>query len=172
MIKNDKQLEITIKQVEKFEDAITKLDSQKESMAEIIYTLQRNALKGQLETLIYEIKEYESLKKGNLFISNNITLENIGEVFLKARISIDMSQAELAKRIGTTQQQIQRYESSNYETAGISKLLEISAALGISLRFERICFFRQSFDFPDDLSPETISSEQKKLREKGQLFTF
>jgi transcriptional regulator with XRE-family HTH domain len=48
---------------------------------------------------------------------------------IRARISAGLSQRELAARLGLKEQQIQRYEATNYETASLRRVLEIAAAL-------------------------------------------
>ncbi len=46
------------------------------------------------------------------------------------------SQKELAKRIGTSQQQISRLESSSYEGHSLSTLRRVAKALGATIRVE------------------------------------
>lgn len=47
-----------------------------------------------------------------------------------------LSQKELAKRVGTTQQQISRLESPAYEGHSLSMLRRVAEALGASVRVE------------------------------------
>ena len=52
----------------------------------------------------------------------------------EARVAKGLTQAELAKQIGTTQQQIARYESGSNDVKS-SVLLKISEALGVTLTY-------------------------------------
>lgn len=52
----------------------------------------------------------------------------------EARIAKGWSQAELAKRIGTTQQQIARYESGQNDVKS-SVLMKLSSALGVTISY-------------------------------------
>jgi transcriptional regulator with XRE-family HTH domain len=47
-----------------------------------------------------------------------------------------LSQKELAKRVGTTQQQISRLESPSYEGHSLSMLRRVAEALGATIRIE------------------------------------
>lgn len=165
MIKNNKQLSITEEKIKQFEQSIAALEAKKESMSSIMFEFQIRALKGQLKGLQHEVNEYQHIKAGNLFISDNTRLENIGELLIKARIAQQMSQNDLATKLGIAQQQIQRYESSSYETASLETLVNTAGALGIALKFERTIFF-QSFDLPEEVDATSISTWNKKLRQE------
>lgn len=52
----------------------------------------------------------------------------------EARIAKGWSQAELAKRIGTTQQQVARYESGQNDVKS-SVLMKLSSALGVTISY-------------------------------------
>ena len=47
-----------------------------------------------------------------------------------------LSQKELAKRVGTTQQQISRLESTSYEGHSLSMLRRVAEALGATIHIE------------------------------------
>ncbi len=47
-----------------------------------------------------------------------------------------LSQKELAKRVGTTQQQISRLESPSYEGHSLSMLRRVAEALGATIHIE------------------------------------
>ncbi|MFN0055014.1 MAG: helix-turn-helix domain-containing protein [Planctomycetales bacterium] len=53
---------------------------------------------------------------------------------VKARIATGLSQRALAKRLGLKEQQIQRYEATDFQSASLSRLQEIVRALGIEVR--------------------------------------
>jgi transcriptional regulator with XRE-family HTH domain len=47
-----------------------------------------------------------------------------------------LSQAELAKRVGTSQQQISRHESANYEGHSLSMLRRVADVLGATVKVQ------------------------------------
>lgn len=136
MIKNERQYRITKSQASRFEDALRHA-SQKAAAEKIHPLLQKaqiDALRSQLEELQEEIGEYESLRSG---IHNIVEVESFDELpsaLIKARIVAGLSQRELADRLSLKEQQIQRYEATNYASASFARLREVVRALGISVR--------------------------------------
>ena len=51
-------------------------------------------------------------------------------VLIKARIAQGLSQKDLAERIGLKEQQIQRYEATDYASASLNRIKEVVSALG------------------------------------------
>ena len=45
-----------------------------------------------------------------------------------------MSQEDLAQRLGLKEQQIQRYEATDYAAASLARVSEIAKALGIQIK--------------------------------------
>jgi ribosome-binding protein aMBF1 (putative translation factor) len=81
-----------------------------------------------MEDLKGQLGEYEKLKTGRFELSVLDNVESIPINLIKARISLGWTQRDLAQRIGTTEQQIQKYESSDYKTASLKKVTEIVSA--------------------------------------------
>ena len=55
---------------------------------------------------------------------------SIGEKILQMRLSAELTQAELAKRIGTTASAISRYENAEYDRYELKTLRKIAEACG------------------------------------------
>lgn len=72
----------------------------------------------------------------------------------QARRARGWSQAELARRSGTTQQAIQRYESGEREPK-VSAVVSMAAALGVTISY--------LLGLDDDASGETLSSDEIRL---------
>jgi ribosome-binding protein aMBF1 (putative translation factor) len=78
------------------------------------------------------LKEYEVRKE-------YYTLETefqIAAEIIKARTKAQMTQAELAERLGTKPSAISRLESPNYGKVSVSTLKKIAVALNCDLRIE------------------------------------
>lgn len=170
MIKNDKQLSLTKEQVKKFEESLALLDQKKDEIPPMVYGIQRKGLQGQLQSLLNDIAEYNALREGKLFISEKLKISEIYQLIIKGRMAMGISQLELANRLGTTQQQIQRYEATNYETASLARISEVIDALNLPIYIERFCCFKQTFDLPGEFPQEELQNHQRKLQEKGSLF--
>ena len=52
---------------------------------------------------------------------------------IEARIAAGLTQKELAEKFGVHEQQIQRYEASNYHAVGFDRLQEVMSALDITI---------------------------------------
>lgn len=60
------------------------------------------------------------------------TLLLVGSLLARERRAAGISQRELAERLGTTQQQIARWEASDYRTASLERVAAAAEALGVS----------------------------------------
>jgi len=72
------------------------------------------------------------VKAGGLKLLPIEKLDEIAPFVTKIRIAKRITQTELARRLGVSKQVISRYEESDYQTVGISRLQEILDAIGIS----------------------------------------
>ena len=95
----------------------------------LIVKAQEEALSSQLADLQQELREYESLKAGEFQLDRLTTIDELPTVLIKARISQGLSQKALADRIGLKEQQIQRYEATDYASASLSRIREVANAL-------------------------------------------
>ena len=73
-------------------------------------------------------KEYDTLKAEF----------QLAEEIIKARAKAKVTQAELARRIGTKSTAISRLESPNYGRASISMLKKVAQALGCELQIRLV----------------------------------
>lgn len=131
MIKNERQYLVTKAKRLEFENSIKELQSEKNN--DLLNKVMKDALLSQIETFDREISEYEKLKfeKPAIIVSS---IDRLPEVLIKARIVNGISQKELADKLGIKEQQIQRYESTNYGTANFERI--ISVANSMNLHFE------------------------------------
>lgn len=128
MIKSDAQRERTVAQIDGFRQALAKTDREKPGKRSA-------AIRGSYESMIRqledELREYDRLKIGELALPNVERLEEIAPFIAKIRIAKNVSQTELARRLGVSKQVISRYEESDYQTVSIARLQEILDAIGI-----------------------------------------
>ncbi|MEH1861899.1 MAG: XRE family transcriptional regulator [Nostoc sp.] len=137
MIKNERQYRITKAQIDKFSHALEEFAEQSQSNQQVHPILQKaqaDALKSQLTDLRMQIEEYEALKSGQRAVLEIESLEELPRALIKARIAAGLSQKDLAERLGLKEQQIQRYEDTEYASASFGRLVEVSQALGIKVR--------------------------------------
>lgn len=140
MIKNERQYRITKAQVQKFEQALAELAEYPEEKKQenlLLWQVQMSALASQCDDLKAEIAEYDALTTRPADEPLVFTLDSIEALplaLIKARIAAKLSQKELAERLGLKEQQIQRYEATEYASANMARVIEVSQALGVKLQ--------------------------------------
>jgi transcriptional regulator with XRE-family HTH domain len=134
MIKNNHQLLRTQNFLEDIEHQIEKYRS---GLDPNLFDLIVLPLLQQKEKLESEIREYELLLSLDFEaaingpLSDPIPLENISELLSKLRLTAKLTQSNLAKRLDWEQANVSRFESENYNSHTVSKLIEYSNALGV-----------------------------------------
>lgn len=140
MIKNDRQYRITKAAAAKFADSLRQLESgavkSEPGVDLIVQRAEREALKGQLDDLKAELREYEELAAGRVGVLELGSLADLPQALVRARIASGLSHKELADKLGLKEQQIQRYEATDYQQASLSRLLEVANALNVNIRKE------------------------------------
>jgi len=116
-------------------------------------------------------------KKTNfdLYLEEQLEDEDFAERFKKAgqawdiavqlvslRRKAGLSQKEVAKRVGTSQQQISRLESPSYEGHSLSMLRRVAEVLGATVRVEIQHKKAQTFSLPMVAEPKSIYKVKRK----------
>lgn len=164
MIKNEKQYQVTQKKLSEFEDALQQIADSEMSAEE--KEIRAGFVRGHLEVFAGELHEYEKLKTRQKPILYIDMLNQLTNILIKARISNGWTQAELAGRLGLKEQQIQRYESTDYETAAFARIVEIFHVLKlrITARFE--------LSEPVFKIPANAKKISEKIQDKRALFSL
>lgn len=134
MIKNERQYRITKSQAERFSQTLASLrqrSGETEGVHPVIAKAREDAVRSQLADLEEQLREYESLKAGNFKIEDLKVVADLPATLIKARISQGLSQKDLAERLSLKEQQIQRYEATDYASASLSRITEVVSALGV-----------------------------------------
>jgi ribosome-binding protein aMBF1 (putative translation factor) len=143
MIKNERQYTITKAQARKFKDAIAAMDVGKAGTHPLLVKAQRGALESQLAELEAQLKEYETLRSGKLKKFRQSHFQNLPLELIRARIARGFTQKDLARKLGLKEQQIQRYEETEYASASLGRVYEVIKALDIEVREEVILDYGQ-----------------------------
>ena len=132
MIKNERQYRITKAQAAKLEAALESFSAQSADDRKThprLIKAQADALRSQLESLRGELREYEDIKAGEIPPPDLSYITVVPQDLIRARIAAGLSQKELAERLGMPEQQIQRYEATEYESVSLARIMEIAKAL-------------------------------------------
>jgi DNA-binding XRE family transcriptional regulator len=134
MIKNHRQYIVTKAQVKKFQKASEEFDKKGSNAHPMLVKAQKEAMKSQLSELEDQVREYERLRSGRYRVLKASSLEKLPVELIRARIALGLTQKQLAKRLGVREQQIQRYEETEYASASFSRLAEVANALRLDIK--------------------------------------
>lgn len=132
MITNQRQYLNTQAQAERFRQALAAPD--KPSLHPKAAKAMRDGLRSQLADLEAELAEYEALRDGRITKLEAESIVGIGEALIKARIVRNLTQKELAERLNLAEQQIQRYEATQYRGVAAERLQQVADALKLRVR--------------------------------------
>lgn len=135
MITNDRQYRITNAQLKKLERALLELAEQDEAVDSLV-GLSMEALRSEIEVLRSELLEYVKLREGSSESFAVASLRDLPVALIRARIARGMSQRNLAEALGLKEQQIQRYEATEYLSASLRRLLQIASIVGVDVTSE------------------------------------
>ena len=136
MIKNERQYLITKTQAKKFKEAIVAFDNEKTDSHPLLRKAQREAIESQLTELKRQLEEYDQLRSGRLKRLKKSAFQDLPIELIRARIARGLTQKDLARKLGVKEQQIQRYEETDYASASLSRINEVIKALNIEVKEE------------------------------------
>jgi len=138
MIKNERQYRISKAQAETFAQALAHIEQAPADAGVhlLLRKAEREALQSQLESLRDEIRAYEDLRDGKERVFVSHSFDGLPAALIKARIAAGLSQKELAERLGLKEQQVQKYEATDYTSASLARVRAVIQALGVSVKEE------------------------------------
>lgn len=86
-----------------------------------------------IEDLRSELQEYDSIRDGLMRIFRVESLDEIGDVLIKARIARGWTQKDLADALGVSEQMVQKDEARRFQTASLSRAADVADILGYEL---------------------------------------
>src|SRR6476646_1525466 len=125
MIKNQKQAAITKEKLASLREAREGLLANNGEQSTAEYRLSLKSFDSLIKDLEDQVKIYESLVDGNFHCWKPESLQEISNILISARLAQKMSQKDLGDLLDLKEQQIQRYEASNYETASWPRIVEV-----------------------------------------------
>ena len=134
MIKNERQYRISRAQAERFVRALKELEEgpRQETLGHpVLKKAQKDALRSQLVDLEAELREYETLRTGRFDFDQLETIAELPATLIRARIARGYSQRDLADLLGLKEQQVQRYEATEYSSASLARIRDVVSALGV-----------------------------------------
>jgi HTH-type transcriptional regulator / antitoxin HipB len=134
MIQNERQYKVTQTKLKELEQASVNIELEDPSLHPRQILSQKNSYNKIIGTLKQDLAEYEELKSGQIAVFQIESFNDLPAALIKARIALGMTQKELAEKIDTQEQQIQRYEANHYHAISFNRLMKVVQALGISFK--------------------------------------
>lgn len=135
MIRNQRQYRITNAQAARFRRALQTLrDRRNDDLHPALRAAQEAAIESQLIDLEADVAAYEALASGEPVRFELDSFAELPETLIRARVALGLTQRQLAGRLGVKEQQIQRYEATNYASASMERVGQVIEALGIDVR--------------------------------------
>jgi ribosome-binding protein aMBF1 (putative translation factor) len=131
MIQNEREYKITKAQADKFAEALAAFEQNPPKGHPKMRKAYQEAMQSQLEELQDQLSDYDALKLGQINTLAIASLDELPKVLIQARIAAGLSQKDLGEKLGLKEQQIQRYEATLYQSASLTRLLEIAKALDV-----------------------------------------
>lgn len=128
-------------------------------------TARRTTLEAEFKRLTSQVRGYERLRADGLKVGDEVEAGDLGTVAILARISQQLSQKDLAEKLGMKEQQIQRYEREKYQSISLDRFGRILSALGVELQ-PRLAAERDAPEkYPTldvELTPELLRDLRKR----------
>lgn len=132
MIKNERQYRITKAQLAEFDATLAQIEQEPAAaLPQLLQRAQADAMRSQRADLQAAVDDYETLKQHRPSVIEARSLDELPRALIRARIALGLSQKDLAEKMGLKEQQLQRYEATDYESASLSRIQEVASALGV-----------------------------------------
>ena len=133
MITNEVQRRNTDAHLRRFEEALVNLKDKGGDEPTKLAQLEIDAVSAQASDLRAELDEYDRLRSGEVSTIDASSLAELSTLLIKARIARGWTQRQLADALGVAEQQVQRYEATEYRSASLARICDIAAALGMNV---------------------------------------
>lgn len=143
MIQNQHQYQVTQNKLKDLEHGLAELKKIKDTLHPRQFLGRKNSLVKNIDALQHEIGEYESLKQQRTSIKIT-SIQDLPLALIRARIAMGMTQKELADLMGVKEQQVQRDEANQYNSAGFRRIAEVADALKIQIQETSILLLDRS----------------------------
>ena len=135
MITNERQYRITKAALKKFEASIAahEVGQPSPDVHPRIYQAMGDALRSEAEVLRCQLQEYDRLRAGRVKQRSLRSLDELPRAIIEARIAAHITQKGLADRLGVAEQQVQRWEATDYAGVSVQRLQQVADALGAKI---------------------------------------
>lgn len=136
-ITNSRQYRISKAQLTRFQQAVDAGEHERSKPQGLQESIALDALlaqaRQQADDLRQQLEEYEGLAGSRTMTLQIHSLSDLPTALKHARLASGLTQSDLARRLGVTEQQVQRDEKTDYAQASLDRLQRIWRVLGVRL---------------------------------------
>lgn len=172
MIKNNSQYKRTLAKIEEMEAAKAAFIQENNDIASAKYQFGLNSFDAIISDLNIEKDDYEYLLSGGFKIIDPKSIEAIPKAIIQTRIALGLTQKEFAEKVGLKEQQIQRYESEDYQGVSFDRILDFTEVLGLKFHIEKILMKTRAtdlFSYGANITEEKVAIEAQKVKARHSL---
>ncbi|WP_411901904.1 ImmA/IrrE family metallo-endopeptidase [Methylorubrum thiocyanatum] len=125
----------------------------------------RKSLSVQRNEIYSIVAAYESAKVGNWQDLQKRAGADLGVALIIARIARQLTQKDLARKLGLKEQQIQRYEADRYRSISLSNFQRVARVLGLRWKPDLSPWSASGWDVAQDISAVDVKKILKHARE-------
>lgn len=127
----------------------------------------RKAIRAEKIELEALVAAYEAAKVGDFEELKRRAKNDPGLSLIVARISRNLTQKELARKLGLKEQQIQRYEADRYASISLANFKRIASLLGVDWEIKLSDWFGGGWNIARDVSANEVRKILKHARASG-----
>jgi transcriptional regulator with XRE-family HTH domain len=170
MIKTSTQLGIAKQRLKELENAKEIFLTENKDASTAKYESGLNSLSRFVEDLEHDISEFERFRDSEFCKLKSENVFDLPKLIIQTRLTKKLSQSDLAKKIGVSTQQIQRYETNDYEAASWARMMDVMDAMEMTIKTEACWVGNLSFKHDENLSETTIKEASRRVYENHSLF--
>ncbi len=128
MIQNERQYGVTKTNLERFQAALGRVETETD-LHPVQRRAQVGAIRSEIEVMNADLREYEALLEGNGGRLDVEAVLALPENLIRARIAAGLTHKDLAGLLGMKEQQVQRYESTQYRSASLERVIRVAEVI-------------------------------------------
>lgn len=170
LVANDRQA----RDYEQVLEDIDKALSSEQVLRSLVKGLPQEVIEGVRRTLATERRElaalllaYQNTKKGDFALLKEQAGNDPGAFLIAARIARNLTQKELARKLGLKEQAIQRWEAEKYRSITLQNYQKVAQALGVTWRLQEAPPLTEKWGLSYDVTPADLNKVIRHARANG-----
>ncbi len=137
-ITNDKEYRSVRAEADRLAIEIAKQNEQIQNLDPRLRLAMQGASSGRLQELRERLAWYETLQRSGGAVIELTSLQSLPDLLGQARIAANLTQRDLAERLGVAPQQVQKDEKGEYRRASLERLAKTARVLGLEMKLAAI----------------------------------